>query len=124
MSERSQRSRIPEYLEHIQDAIDRAVTYLQDLPDSATFEQDWKTQDAVVRNVEIIGEAAGKIVKADPSFPDRFAEVEWAQMRAMRNKMIHDYFEIDPEVVWQTVKADFPKLRREIVAILEAVGRS
>ena len=76
MSGRSHPSRVSEYLEHIRDAIDRAVSYLEDLPNVVAFERDWKTQDAVIRNIEIIGEAANKIIKADPSFPNRFARVE------------------------------------------------
>ncbi len=118
---RAHPSRIPEYLEHILGAIDRAESYLAGLSDAAAFEQDWKSQDAVIRNIEIIGEAANRIIRADQSFPDQHSEVEWDQMRAMRNKIIHDYFEIDAAIVWQTVKIDFPPLRLKIRAILRAL---
>lgn len=110
--------RVPEYLEHIFEAIDRASAYVQDIPDPASFEKNGMARDAVVRNIEIIGEAATKILKADPAFIARHPEIPWQQMSAMRHRMIHDYFEVDYEIVWLTVKADLPKLGALIRAAL------
>ena len=66
--------RVPEYLQHILDAIDRATTYVAGMNLSA-FERDTRTQDAVIRSIEIVGEAANKARLADPEFAARFANV-------------------------------------------------
>ena len=68
-------------------------------------------------NIEVIGEAANKIAKANPGFVVKHDEVPWSQMRAMRNRIIHDYFEVDYGIVWQTVKNDLPVLAAQIKAL-------
>jgi uncharacterized protein with HEPN domain len=75
--------RVEDYLEHMADAITRATHYLQDIDNFADFQQDQRSQDAVVRNIEIIGEAAAKIQKLAPDFIAEHGELPWAQMRAM-----------------------------------------
>ena len=68
--------------------------------------QNEQTQDAVVRNIEIIGEAASRIQSIAPEFVVSHPELPWIEMRGMRNKMIHEYFDVDWAVVWSTVKDD------------------
>jgi uncharacterized protein with HEPN domain len=111
--------RVEDYLEHISEAIDRCTSYLQDVPDLEAFGRNSQVQDAVVRNIEIIGEAVAKINKASPEFIKRHSDIPWQQMRAMRNVVIHEYFFVDLQIVWNTVKGDFPKLRRQIEALLK-----
>ena len=111
--------RIEDYLEHIAEAIDRARSYLQPLPDLVAFNKNPQVQDAVVRNIEIIGEAVNKINSAAPDFITQHPQVPWAQMRAMRNVAIHEYFFIDLKIVWTTVREDFPRLKRQIDALLK-----
>jgi len=111
--------RVEEYLEHIAEAIDRATGYLQPVPDLQAFQQNRQVQDAVVRNVEIIGEAVNKINSTAPDFITQHPELPWAQMRAMRNVAIHEYFFIDLEIVWATVKDDLPKLKLQVDALLK-----
>jgi len=82
--------RVEDYLEHIAEAVARATGYLQDIDDFDVFQQDRRSQDAVVRNIEIIGEAAGRIQKLAPDFAAAHPELPWAQMRAMRNLVIHE----------------------------------
>ncbi|MEC9356516.1 MAG: DUF86 domain-containing protein [Pseudomonadota bacterium] len=110
--------RVADYLQHILDAIGRIQSYIADLSDAAALEADCESQDAVVRNIEIIGEAANKIARADPEFVARHVEIEWTGLRGMRNKLIHDYFEVDFDLVWQTVKHDLPDLERKVRAAL------
>lgn len=78
------------------------------------FEEDWVFQDAVIRELEIIGEAAGRISK---ELRDSHPELPWGEMTGMRNKLIHDYFEVDLDVVWCTAVEDVPGLLPWIHAI-------
>lgn len=73
--------------------------YTQDL-DFDSFMSDDKTKDAVVRNFEIIGEAANRI---DPGFRDINPEIEWKRIRGFRNRIIHEYFGVDYEIVWEII---------------------
>jgi uncharacterized protein with HEPN domain len=111
--------RVEDYLEHIAEAIDRATGYLQHVPDLEAFQKNTQVQDAVVRNIEIIGEAVSKIHSAAPEFIKQHFELPWAQMRGMRNIAIHQYFFVDLAVVWTTVKVDFPKLKQQVDALLK-----
>ena len=84
--------RVEVYLEHIAEAIERATRYLQPVPDLKAFHDNPQVQDAVVRNIEIIGEAVNKINGTAPDFIEQHPELPWAQMRGMRNIAIHEYF--------------------------------
>jgi uncharacterized protein with HEPN domain len=108
--------RVEDYLAHIVEAIERATSYVQPLPDRAAFEQNQQVQDAVVRNIEIIGEAANQINRMAPAFIAQHPELPWDDMRDMRNIVIHAYFDVDLEIVWQTVHRGF--------AEAETTGRS
>jgi uncharacterized protein with HEPN domain len=80
--------------------------YTQDL-DYDSFVSDDKTIDAVVRNFEIIGEAANRI---DPDFRDKNPEIEWKRIRGFRNRIVHDYFGIDLGIVWNIVETYLDEL--------------
>ncbi len=110
--------RVADYLEHIAEAIERATDYIDPFQTLEALLLDHKTQDAIVRNIEIIGEAAGNIQKMDPDFVADHPELPWIEMRGMRNKMIHNYFDVDWEVVWSTVKDDLSRLKKQIEALL------
>src|SRR5690606_13024847 len=100
--------RAADYLQHILDAIGRAVGYVAASGSLADFEKDGMAQDAVVRTLEIIGEAAVKLERVDPALIAASGHIPWKLMRTMRNKVIHDYFEVDVGVVWSTVRNDLP----------------
>lgn len=109
LGERSERL----YLSDIREAIDRILGYTTG--GRAAFLTDVKTQDAVVRNIEIIGEATrGVSERTKTAHP----EVPWRDMSDMRNKIIHDYFRVDLEVVWDVVQNDLPALKPQIDALL------
>ena len=110
--------RVPEYLQHIVTAIDRALDYTSGM-DFAAFERDTRTQDAVIRSIEIVGEAANKARSSDPEFAARHSNIPWDLMYGMRNRIVHDYFEVDIEIVWQTVQKDLPVLRSQIASLLQ-----
>jgi uncharacterized protein with HEPN domain len=110
--------RIEDYLEHIAQAIQRATEYIGRLGSVSAFRQSQRDQDAVIRNIEIIGEAARQIQQQVPEFVTAHPEFPWIEMRGMRNKMIHDYFDVDVDVVWNTVKGNLPQLKQQIDDLL------
>ena len=71
--------------------------------------------DAVVRNIEIIGEAAKNVPE---EMKQLHKEIPWEKIAGMRNKMIHEYFGVDIEILWQTIKEDLPKLKQQVEAII------
>jgi uncharacterized protein with HEPN domain len=111
--------RVEDYLEHIAEAIDRATGYLQPLPDLDAFQTNLQVQDAVVRNIEIVGEAVNKITSTAPDFIKQHPDILWVRMRWMRNIALHEYFFVDLGIVWTTVRDDFPKLKQQIDALLK-----
>jgi len=93
-------------IEDILDAVRRIQEYTEGMtPDE--FREDRKTIDAVVRNIEIIGEAARHV---PPDIERASAEVAWPQMRGMRNVMIHEYDTVDVDILWQTIQKDLPSI--------------
>lgn len=108
--------RVPDYLAHIVEAIDRIHRYVGGMAE-ATFLADEKTQDAVVRNFEILGEAAHNIEKWHPAFAASHAQVPWALMCTMCNRVAHGYFKVDYELVWNKIHADLSQLRALVAAL-------
>lgn len=86
----------------------------------ADFLADRKTQQAVILNLIVLGEAASKIALEFPEFTTAHQDLPWQQMRGMRNRMAHGYFDIDLDVVWDTVQASLPALLRQLIAITES----
>lgn len=105
--------RIPDCLDHILQAIDRINRYTRDVGE-ASFLADEEKQDAVIRNIETIGEAAKNIERFHPEFAARHPEVPWSDMYLMRNRLSHGYFSVDMELVWNTVQRDIPILETQI----------
>ncbi len=109
--------RIKDYLEHIKEALERIERYTVSLTE-ASFLLDELVQDAVIRNIEILGEAANNIKKADTAFTENHANIPWLTMYAMRNRVSHAYFEVDWEIVWKTIQNDLPKMKRQVSSLL------
>ncbi|MGH9204507.1 MAG: HepT-like ribonuclease domain-containing protein [Vicinamibacterales bacterium] len=101
------------YLLHVRDAIRRIESYVAGGRDA--FLADTKTQDAVVRNLEVIGEAVKRLSQ---STRDAHSTVPWKQIAGMRDKMIHEYFGVNLDLVWDAIMRDLPKLASEIETIL------
>ncbi len=103
------------FLNDIKESIEKIESYLKGFSFD-DFVNDPKTIDAVVRNLEIIGEAAKNI---PPDFRSTHSTIEWTEMIGMRNKITHDYFGIDYQVVWETATNDLPPLKAHIILLLE-----
>ena len=99
-----------DYFQDILDAIDKALTFTKGI-NFDFFTKDDKTVYAVIRALEIIGEAAKKIPQEERlNYPD----IPWQEMSGMRDKLIHDYFGVNLEVVWKTVQEDLPDLKNAL----------
>jgi len=113
--------RIPGYLGHIVEAIERIHEYVSDM-DEVAFLADRKTQDAVIRNFEIIGEAARNIERYHAQFATTHPDVPWSVIYTMRNRVSHGYFKVDLEIVWKTLHTDLNELHAQIRKLLEQLG--
>lgn len=78
---------------------------------------DRKTRDAVIRNLEVIGEACNNISKNHPAFSSQHASVPWGFAYEMRKALSHGYFIVDLGIVWQTIQQDLPNLKAQISAL-------
>ncbi len=98
----------------IRDMIESAqkiMSYTKDMTFDS-FENDGKTVDAVIRNFEIIGEAANRLTEA---YKAENPEIEWDHLRGFRNRIVHEYFGIDLEIVWQIIEDDLPRLNQALI---------
>lgn len=102
--------RVAELLEDIKEAAKRIANYIGGM-DYQAFLEDLKTQDAVVRNVEIIGEAVKKLPK---SFTSNYPGIPWKEMAGTRDKLIHDYFGVNYDILWNIAKSELPGILVEI----------
>jgi uncharacterized protein with HEPN domain len=83
--------------------------------DFNTFFEDEKTKDAVVRNFEIIGEAANNV---NSEFRKDYPDIEWNRIRGFRNRIVHEYFGIDFEIVWSIIENDLPALSNQLKQLI------
>jgi uncharacterized protein with HEPN domain len=115
----SDTARLFGYLTHILQAIDRIQNYTEEL-DEVPFLQNAMAQDAVIRNLEVIGEASRNIRQRYPAFADAHPELPLASAYEMRNALAHGYFKVDLAIVWQTLEKDLPELQAQTRAVIEA----
>lgn len=103
------------YLKHVLDAIADIEGSVKKLS-KEEFKRSKDIKDATVRRIEIIGEAVKNISK---EFKQKHPEIEWAKIAGTRDIMIHAYFSVDLDIVWNIVKKDLPDLKEKVKAILE-----
>lgn len=94
-------------LNDIIEAIDKIEQYIKGLSRN-DFLKDSKTIDAVARNLEIIGEAANRL---PDEFKEKYWEIEWYKVVGLRHRIVHEYFGIDIQIIWQILHKDLPELR-------------
>ncbi|WP_225073901.1 DUF86 domain-containing protein [Desulfuromonas sp. CSMB_57] len=108
---------VQDYLRDILDAMEKAEEFVGGL-EVDSFKQDDKTAYAVIRSLEIIGEASKKIPGV---MRRRFSKIPWKSLAGMRDKLIHDYIGVSLEIVWRTAKEDIPTVRPLLIEMLRQV---
>ena len=103
------------YLSHIQEAIESIEEYLENVT-YHKFTSSKMIIDAVVRELEIVGEASNNL---SDEFRKKHPEILWRKMKNMRNFLIHEYFGVNTKIVWSTCKEDLPKLKKLIGDLLD-----
>ena len=111
----SKRRRDKDFLGDIQEAMELIGFYTKGLT-YQKFLQDRKTRDAVVRNFEVIGEASKNI---SATFKAEYPDLPWKELAGLRDKLIHFYFGIDYEIVWNIARKELPKLQKQIREIVK-----
>jgi len=111
-------NRLPDYLDHIQQAAIDARSFVEGLA-REDFLADKRTQQAVIMSLIIIGEAATKIMDGYTAFTEAHKEIPWRSMRNMRNRMAHGYFDINLDIVWDTVQEWLPELLKQLPIVLQ-----
>ncbi len=117
------RPRLTDYLQHMLEATDRIASYVQGLTPEA-FVLNELVQDAVIRNIEVIGEASHSVEVRYPHFAEEHPELPLSAAYQMRNAVAHGYFEVDLDVVWSTVVKDLPALARLLRQHLDEIRAS
>ena len=107
------------YLDDIADAIEKIENYVEGLS-FEQFSEDSKTVDAIVRNFEIIGEATKRIPLETK---DKYPQIPWKMMAGTRDKLIHEYFGVNLQVLWMAVKEDLPPVKGSIKSLLEKMDK-
>ena len=106
-------NRLGDYLEHMRQAASDALVFVEGLS-KEEFVDDKRTQQAVIMSLVIIGEAATKIMDRFPEFAAQNTQTPWRSMRGMRKRIAHGYFDINLDVVWETVQVALPELLRAL----------
>ncbi len=107
-----------DFIEDIVDAMDKAEAMLSGV-DYETFEEDYKLNFAVVRALEIVGEATKRLPQ---SLRDEYPEIPWKDMAGMRDRIVHGYDDVNLRIVWETVKNRLPEIKPKIRQILADYG--
>lgn len=110
-------NRLPDYLRHIQQAATDACSFVEGLSKN-DFLIDKRTQQAVIMSLVIVGEAATKVMDRYAEFVNAHSEVPWRSMRGMRNRIAHGYFDINLDVVWDTIQTALPELLKQLPHVL------
>jgi uncharacterized protein with HEPN domain len=105
------------YLKHILDAISNIEKFMKGVSKEA-FSSNIEKQYAVLRGLEIIGEATKSLSE---ELKTKYPQVPWKEIAGMRDKLIHQYFGVDLELVWETIRKDLPKLKNRVIRILKEI---
>ena len=107
------------YILHIIDAASQIAEYLEGFDEKA-FQENQLVQDGVVRQLEVIGEACSKL---EARFRESYLNIPWVQIVGMRNKLVHEYWDIDLSIVWQAATQEVPSLKKQLLNLIDQVGK-
>lgn len=102
-----------DYVDDILDSVNDVDNFVGEM-EFKDFKEDKKTINATIRSIEVIGEASQKIPE---HLKSKFSGIPWDKMAGMRNKLIHEYFGVDIEILWQTIKEDLQSLKPLIIEV-------
>ena len=105
------------FIKHIRDEVNFIISRTEDLEYESLI-KDEVLKRALLRSLEVIGEATKNI---SPDFREKFPDVEWRELAGLRDKLIHRYFGVKWEIVWDVIRRRIPKLKEQIESILEEV---
>jgi uncharacterized protein with HEPN domain len=107
------------YIHHIIEASTKISDYLEGI-DQHKFSSQSMAYDAIVRNLEIIGEACNHL---EEEFKSSHPKIPWSQIIGMRNKLAHEYWDIDSEIVWEAAAVESQKLKKQLLELLNKLGQ-
>lgn len=113
-------NRLIDYLDHIQQASIDVRSFVDGL-EKDDFLEDKRTQQAVIMSLIIMGAASTKVMDDYAEFARKHSDIPWRNMRGMRNRIAHGYFDINLDVVWDTVQMEVPNLLKQLLLVRQGI---
>lgn len=104
-------------LQHIKDAIEEVQSYVEGI-DLAFFENDSKTRFASIKQLEIVGEAVYHLTQ---ELKEQYPEVEWKAIEGLRHILVHDYYEIQNDILWRIIQVHVPVFKQQVLKIISEI---
>jgi uncharacterized protein with HEPN domain len=103
------------------DAADAVASYVA--RGRGNYDQDSAIRDAIVYQIIVLGEASKAVMRADPELTDDLSTIDWSPLARMKDRLTHQYWAVDPEIVWSTATQDVPAIRNAVAAGLKKLGK-
>jgi uncharacterized protein with HEPN domain len=110
-----------DYVGHMLEAVANVLSYTEGF-DEVRLRESPVVRDAVIRNLEVMGEAARNVMRHAPEIAEACPQIPWDVIYATRNRLSHGYFDVDLHVVWQVVSRELPPLQRALKELAESLS--